>query len=75
MFDRFPDLAVPDKPHCFCGHEDKDHFALGCSKCSCSWFEDIEAVEHHVQPTPSAESDDPKPGTQAYVDAVTSKGG
>ena len=33
------------------------------------------AFQQSVQPTPSAESDDPKPGTWAYFDAVTSKGG
>ena len=35
----------------------------------------ISALQHSVRATASQDSDDPKPGTWAYFDAVTSKGG
>jgi len=38
MIDSFPDLIIFEIEGCMCGHSDKDHFSLGCCRCSCTFY-------------------------------------
>jgi len=37
---------MSEEKYCACGHEQKDHFSLGCSRrnCDCAWFQDVDEL-------------------------------
>ena len=43
------DTMPDDEEICICGHHGKDHFALGCSKCECDWFESLAENREHLK--------------------------
>lgn len=39
---------INEKEICGCGHDDKEHFALGCMRCDCVHFMSWEEIDKEI---------------------------